>query len=193
MVYAPDLVPEDPMVALVREVEAIKRALVAMGSADLLATAGIRTEPGGIIIEGNLSVPNGSINNDALASPTSPAVGAGTTGAGVPLGTTPSNYATATLVVPAGFTRAQVVAVSSAYMGGDGMQMRTLIGATFGDFMNVIPTTSPGLANGCSTHSAILTGLTGGASVVVGTSAMRVGAPATTAYMTTSAMAIFYR
>lgn len=140
-----------------------------------------------------LTAKDAIIGNDALTSPTTPRVGSGTTGVGVALGTGVADYAAANLTVPAGYTSAQVTGISSAYIGGDGVEIRTAIGATSGDFMNVIPTTSPGLANGSSGHAAILTGLTGGATIAVRTQARRLGAPASTAYLTTVASAVFYR
>lgn len=122
---------------------------------------------------------------------TTPGTASGTTGTGVALTDAWADYAVATLTVPASFTKAQVVGISSTYMGGAGMKMRTGIGGAYGDEMNLIPEAASGLCNGSSSFSRVLTGLTGGSTISVVTSAIRIGT--NTAYMTTTAFATFYR
>ena len=77
------------------------------------AFGGNTTIGGNLAVTGTLSLPAGIINNDALAQPVSPKVAHGS---GDSFGVTNGSgdvVATATVTVPAGFTRALVIAVAS--------------------------------------------------------------------------------
>lgn len=76
---------------------------------NLLKNAGIRVEPGKLIIEGDLEVPNGSIKNAYLESPFVGASGIGNEGT-FEITETPTARATWTVTVPAGYTTGFFVA-----------------------------------------------------------------------------------
>lgn len=113
-----------------------------------------------------LALRGGIIGNAALANPVSPGVGNGGT-SGWSLGTAVLTVGTATIPVPAGFSRALVTATSDVIVMNDN---------SFGVTMNVYtqvgtvsPTNHPALtltaneyASVSSTFSAELTGLSGG-------------------------------
>lgn len=73
----------------------------------LLQSAGIKVEPGKLIIEGDLEVPNGVIKNDWLESPIE--IGAGFGNAdGFTLTTTVTDLVSFTVPIPTGYSRALV-------------------------------------------------------------------------------------
>lgn len=88
----------------------------------------------------------------------------GTTGsasASVSLGTSPGGYAPITFTVPAGFSRAQVTAISSMYMGGIvASVLQTQIAGNNGPEQFAF--TNAAYANASASHAHTLTGLTGG-------------------------------
>lgn len=108
MVYAPDQVPEDQVAALIRRIEELERRVTEVGSADMLRTAGIRAQPGKLIIAGDLEVPNGKIKNAWLESPLNPKSGFGNEDS-FALTTTPTARGAWTITVPDGYTNAFVV------------------------------------------------------------------------------------
>lgn len=143
MVYAPDLVPEEPMAALIRRIEALERRLGEVASADVLATAGIRAQPGRFIVAGDLAI-DGTltaeqvIDNGALKSPVTFAGNSGKLQSTAPPGTL-SLACSANLTVPdwAGFGVVMAVGSIAATTGAAGA---SLIGniAIAGDVGDVV-------------------------------------------------------
>jgi hypothetical protein len=184
---------------LVRKVQELERRMNELVAHDVLRAAGVETETdlirilGSLIVTGDLSVPNGSINNDALANPVSGGFGNasyGTPSSSTPISTTATAYATATITVPAGFTKAFVVAASS--LSADNASiilMETVIAGSVGPTMSVIADAS-GWANGSSNYAREVTGLSGSFTVATRCQA---GIPGVTGMVTTSALAIFLR
>ena len=120
---------------------------------------------GNVAIEGTLSLPAGIINNAALASPVVPGnFDNSTTGWAPTAGWT--TIASATLTVPAGFTKAAVTAFAYSYLyytaAGSGIVMtRAVIGGAAGD-NDERNATNGVYVVGNASSAALLTGLTGG-------------------------------
>lgn len=125
--------------ALVRRIKDLERAVQELRSANQLAPAGIRAVDGGIVVEGSetvsgtldvtgnadftgnvriggtLELPAGIIGNDSLESPIFTAAGYGDAYEfGVPAGEV--TVATATIPVPAGYTKATVTGIGAIYL-----------------------------------------------------------------------------
>lgn len=106
------LMPPDES-TLMRRVQDLERQVRELVAHNVLAAAGVRTEPGRFIIDGDLEVPNGKIKNDWLESPvTFRAIG--DTDAPVTATTTPTARAVRTMTVPGGYTEAAIVVLGSA-------------------------------------------------------------------------------
>lgn len=143
MVYAPDLVPEEPMAAMWRTIEELRHRLDQIGSADVLTTAGIHAQPGRFIVAGDLSI-DGTltadqvIDNSALKSPVTFAGNSGKLQSTAPPGTI-SLACSADLTVPdwAGFG---VVMAVGSIAGTTGASGASLIGniAIAGDVGDVV-------------------------------------------------------
>jgi hypothetical protein len=116
-----------------RRIKDLERDVQQLRSANQLGAAGIRAVDGGIVVEGSetvngplvingpatitgtLSLPAGIISNDALASPLFTASGYGDAyGFAVPAGE--ATVATATINVPAGYTKATVTGIGAIYL-----------------------------------------------------------------------------
>lgn len=188
--YAPDLVPEDEMARMARRVEALERRLTEIASADVLKTAGVAAEPdlirilGSLVVEGNLSVPNGSIDNDALSSPVTGDT-ATAFASGFALNGTSAAHVPVSVAVPAGFTVARVMAFSSVAAGSAAVNCATRIEASTGGMMTGVY----GLST--SAHAATFTGLSGG---TITAYTMAASIPNTSATMgNTTIFALFFR
>lgn len=109
----------------------------------LLAQAGLRVEPGKLIIEGDLEVPNGVIKNDWLENPVVPArFSTSASGWGTP-DNLMNSMATATLTVPTAFTKALVISsgFTSVKMTAAGQALvysRIVINGSAGDQSSLI-------------------------------------------------------
>lgn len=133
---------------------------------------GLLRVTGSLVVEGDLSVPNGSIRNDFLESPIEVATAHGWV-QGFAITTTTTVYASEDVVVPEGYTRAIVASV------GTGMGYNSS-GAS--DWLYVAPTLTgagggsevyTGVADGsgnsiASPYFDLLTGLTGGDTITIG-------------------------
>lgn len=107
--------------SVMRELRDVRRLLQQVMAANPLATAGISTVPDGIKVEGSaeftgdmtiggtLNLPNGIINNDALANPILTETSSNFL-SNYAVGTTSTVRATVTFAVPEGFTQAVVMA-----------------------------------------------------------------------------------
>jgi hypothetical protein len=131
--------------AIGRRIKDLERAVQELRSANQLAPAGIRAIDGGIVVEGSMDVqgaetvsgtldvtgdadftgnvriggtlelPAGIIGNDALASPIFTSAGYGDAyGFAVPA--SEATIATATIAVPAGYTKATVTGIGAIYL-----------------------------------------------------------------------------
>lgn len=183
------------MAALVRRLEALERRLTELGSADVLKTAGVAAEPnliriqGSLVVEGDLSVPNGSIDNDALVHAVTGSAGHATTGV-TPVSTVymvETDHAAVSFTVPAGFTAAAVMGTSAITSIVRSHTCRTVIAGDPGDFTECHPDEAGGAG-----HARVLTDLSGGSTFTVLT---RVMANASGGYVhaMTSALVLFYR
>ncbi len=106
--------------SLVRRVQELEKAMQQFAAANVLATAGIGVVPNGItvngsasftgdvVIGGTLSLPAGIIDNAALTDPVVLST-AGLSQNNFNVPTTDSVYAQATVAIPAGYTRADVI------------------------------------------------------------------------------------
>ena len=99
--------------ALVRRIQDLERSVQQLAAANPFAPMGMKPIPGGVEIQGTLSLPAGIINNDALANPISAASShvdienfSLATGSSV-------EKIRSTFTVPAGFTQAQVYATAT--------------------------------------------------------------------------------
>lgn len=207
----------DGIDALLMRVEAIKREL-RDATNGLLKAAGISVTPTGMTINsalnvtgdlnatgnttvggtmnvtgdavfsGDLAVPNGSITNAALTSPTLPdARKAGSGTSSVMVTTTKGPFAIITYPVPAGFTKAQVIATSTL-QASNSTAIETVINGDAGELVFTDGTSG----NATNAHTAVLTGLTGGSSFTVRTDAYS-AAGTTVCYIVTCALVVFSR
>lgn len=181
---------------LVRKVQELERRVNELVAHDVLRAAGVETEKdlirilGSLIVTGDLSVPNGSINNDALASPVTGATGTGSASS-VTLTTTTGVYAPVTFTVPSGFTRAQVMGVSAMYAGGlVASILQCRIAGSDGPEMYAF--TNAAYANAAASNARSLSGLTPGGTFAV-SSVAKTSTGSTTAYLITSASVLFLR
>jgi len=162
---------------LVRRVADLERAVREMRAADILGTAGLTATPnkltvageldvnGPMAVTGTLSLPAGIINNDALINPVVP-VGLGVSGAAFTVNATVAVKATLNLVVPAGVSSANILAVSNASVingsaTADYITVRTIINGSGGG--GAVQLASPGFM--CSAGSSAqrpMSGLTSG-------------------------------
>lgn len=100
---------------IARELADLRKEIRELKAANPFAPMGMKPIPGGVEIQGTLSLPSGIINNDALTSPLYPKT-AHADVADFALNTGPNaEMVRATVVVPEGYTRALVMA--SASMG----------------------------------------------------------------------------
>lgn len=153
---------------------------------------GTMTVTGDATFSGNLAVPNGSITNDALANPVTGRSG-NASQTSVTFTTTLTAYATVTIGIPAGFSRAEVIGVSSLFTGSstpNAAAMRTRINGVDGEQMTV--TTDANFANGASSYARSLTGLAGG-NLTIQTMIQQAAGATMSGGCTTSALVTFYR
>jgi hypothetical protein len=163
-------------------------ALVVEGALDVTGDAtvsGTLDVTGDATFSGNLAVPNGSITNDALSNPVSGDVGNNYVLTTFTMGWVA--YAAVGIAVPAGFTRAQVMAVSSIIgPTSDTWQMRVNIlgvtGAEYTVFGN----------NGALGFARNLTGLSGG-TITVSTEAQNLIASGANRGVATSVTVTFLK
>lgn len=161
--------------ALIRRIQDIERTIRELAAANPFAPMGMTpgangvTFGGSVVINGNLAVPNGSINNAALANPVSPG-SAGLTQQNFATTTAGAVYAQASIAVPAGYTQALVMNGVSAGATNSGAATDFLYvaasinGAAGGEQ----PSQTGAGAYGSGSAFAIraLTGLTGGSITV---------------------------
>jgi hypothetical protein len=160
-----------------RMIQDLQRDMRELRAANPFAPMGMTPNPNGVTfsgsveIDGNLSVPNGSISNAALQNPIQTA----TSSNGVnnyAISTTSTVRASLTLTVPSGFTQAVVIANPTAMgynntSGTDYLYVQAVIqGINSGELYTAAPAgMGVGLA---SPFHTTLTGLTGGQTITVG-------------------------
>lgn len=188
---------------LVRKVQELERRVNELVAHDVLRAAGVETAAdlfkilgtlrvtGDTVIEGDLSVPNGSIDNAALANPVIGTTGTASTGTGVALPSSLADFAVVTFTVPAGFTRAVVLGVTTVTVTTGDMIMSTAIGGS-GGLQARCYVDSFGFGNGATSHAATLTGLSGGSTFTVRSQCARTGS-SSAALIATSASVTFLR
>lgn len=140
---------------------------------------------GNATFSGNLDVPNGSISNAALQSPVTS--GTGNASATTGITTAWANYATVTIPVPAGYTVAQVLGISSLTLPTSQTdELRVDINGSGGPSMLIF--------NGESavSYAARFGGLSGG-NINVSSQVRSAIGGAGARVIVTSAMVIFYR
>lgn len=161
------LMPPDES-TLMRRVQDLERQVRELVAHDVLRAAGVETETdliriiGSLIVTGDLSVPNGSIDNAALASPVTAGIAAPGWANGWSGSATWADKAATSIAVPAGFSRALVIAVASVTTTGSLIRydIRARIGGSAGvELQNLVN----GTDSSSVAHTAHLTGLAGGA------------------------------
>jgi len=117
---------------------------------------------GDAVFSGNLAVPNGSITNDQLASPLVIVGAAPATVSGWAVSTTSEAKASSVISVPAGFSRAAVVAWANMHFmdtSANGGWLRATIAGNGGAEMGGLANLQLGQS---ASHAIGLTGLSGG-------------------------------
>lgn len=137
------------------------------GTLDVSGTANVGGQlnvTGDALFSGNLSVPNGSITNAALANPVTAQVGQNS--AGYPAFTIPTSwgdYATVSIPVPTGFTSASVMVMSTALLSvttTDAVQYAARISGADGPITTIA--LSSQFDSACAAFGRIVPGLSGG-------------------------------
>lgn len=154
-----------------RELAQLKNELRELRSANPFAPMGMKPIPGGVEIQGTLSLPSGIINNDALANP----VQIGTASNGVnnyAITTTSTVRASVTLTVPDGFTEAVVMANPTAMgfngtAGGDYLYVMAVVQTIGGGELYSAAGAGFGAGLAAPFHTT-LTGLIAGQTITVG-------------------------
>lgn len=150
----------------------INSALDVLGSLDV---NGPMTVTGDAVFSGDLAVPNGSITNDALANPILPEPISGTGSGFATAASAWETKASDTLVTPAGFTRALVIAnggmtlTNTTGLAARSFVARTVIGSSTGFQVRVSNIDVSMIASTGANHTALISGLTEGATFTVGT------------------------
>lgn len=135
------------------------------GTLDVDATSvfdGDATFHGSVVIDGNLAVPNGSITNAQLASPLVIVGAAPATVGGWAVSTASEVKASSVISVPAGFSRATVVAWANMHFmdsSPNGGWLRATIAGNAGAEMGGLANLQLGQS---ASHAVSLTGLSGG-------------------------------
>lgn len=127
---------------------------------------GNSTFNGSVVINGNLSVPNGSIDNAALASPLVIVGAPPVTTGGWAVSSAFGAMASSSIAVPAGFSRATVVAWANMHFmdsSPNGGWVRATIAGNGGAEMGGLANLNLGQS---ASHTLALTGLAGGAIAV---------------------------
>jgi len=150
------------------------------GTLDVDADA---TFGGAVAITGTLDLPAGIINNDALASPVSGDT-ATSFAVGLHLTATEQSVAAVSVNVPAGFSKARVMAFSTLSAGSSSLDCFTRIQGNDGG------TTQAGYGFGASSHAITLTGLSGG---TITASTVAQTWPDTTSQANTTIFVVFLR
>lgn len=137
---------------------------------------------------------DGIVPDDALANPVTAGIGDAVTTNSWGTGTSQATVASTTIAVPAGFSRALVMAVGGVIFrtgAPNDFWSRILINADTGDeLMNI----ANAVGSTPVSHSAILTGLSGGSiTLAVQVRSLFAEAPATGRYAQISGSAVFFR
>lgn len=164
---------------LVRRVQDLERTVKELAASNPFAPMGMTPNPNGVtfggsvLINGNLSVPNGSISNAALASPVVSVSGFQDAEA-FTIPKTDANVASFNFTVPAGYTKADITALGAAYAynantTADFVYARVYIdypgGSTYGRRL-IIPVTANGGSGSLAPNKQVhVEGLTGGQTI----------------------------
>jgi len=131
---------------------------------------------GPMVVGGTLSLPNGIVDNAALASPVVPQGIYAISSTGFALSTTPVTLETVTITVPAGFTSAVVFCASRVYAtnpnaSDDYLYVRTYIAGAYANGFPLLTAQAYGSNVNIAPYSQVLTGLTPGGTFTVSVSA----------------------
>lgn len=151
---------------LARKVRDLERQVQQLAAANPLATAGIRAVVGGFNVTGTLGLPAGIIQNDALSDPiviSTASIGQNNFAVTVAGGV----FASATVTVPAGYTRADVQCMTVAgaindTASADYLYVASSINAVAGGETPQAAAASGGYASAPANGIRSLTGLSGG-------------------------------
>lgn len=137
-----------------------------------------------------LTAKDALIGDQALANPVAASAGSANTGTAVSVGTSAASFASVAIPVPAGYSRAFVTGISSlASANAVAAYIATRIDGADGMTMPIVSAPN-GAASGSVSFARQVTGLSGG-SLTVQTRAY--GSSSLTAYIVTSASAVFLR
>lgn len=148
-------------------------------SEDVVTVDGELDVTGAMVVGGTLSLPAGIIDNAALANPIQ-VTDIYLDATNFAVTTSYVSLASATITVPAGFTKAKVTVIGqvgcydphttggSNALGGDYIYCRPFIDGTFGHPLGTVLLGSGGWAYDITPLSTTLTGLTGGGTFTVG-------------------------
>lgn len=124
--------------------------------------SGSLTVTGPMTVGGTLSLPNGIINNAALASPVTSVAATPGTATGFSVGTTQATKASTTIAVPTGFSQALVVAIGSLTMADTAANRFDTRCGIAGAYGIALPNLANTVGSTSAAHSVNLTGLSGG-------------------------------
>lgn len=190
---------------LVRRVQDLERTVKELAAANPFAPMGMKPDANGVtfggsvVINGNLSVPNGSISNAALQNPLTSG-SAGYTASNQSFNTASTVYGTQSVTVPSGFTSALVMngvsgGGTNSSASGDYIYVSSDINGTAG---GETPTYAAAgfYASASAFGIRTLSGLTGGATITVGVR-VRTGSASWAAnganIVNVNALVLFYR
>lgn len=157
---------------LMRMIQDMQRDIRELRAANPFAPMGMTPQANGVVfsgsveIDGNLSVPNGSISNAALQNPAFFGQSS-TTQTNFSLATTDATYAPGAIAVPAGYSQAIVtcnvsIGAINSTAAGDYVFCKAVINSTQANQMFAYAGPSGGSGWVGSTKTLILTGLSGG-------------------------------
>lgn len=166
--------------SLNRRIRDLERQVQQLAAANPLATAGIQAVAGGFTVTGTLGLPAGIIQNDALSDPIVIST-AGVSQNTFATTTAGAVYASATITIPAGYTRADVQCMTIAgaindTASADYLYVASSINGVAGTETPQAAAASGGYASAPANGIRSLTGLSGG-TITVGCQ-IRTGAAA---------------
>lgn len=151
---------------IVRELQDIKGKLQRLEAANIFGTMGIEPNAGGFTVTGTLGLPAGIIDNAALSDPIVIST-AGVSQNNFATTTSATVYASTTVTIPAGYSRADVLcmvvggAINST-ASADFLYVAASIDVTPGSETPQLAAASGGYASSAANGIRSLTGLSGG-------------------------------
>jgi hypothetical protein len=152
--------------ALIRRIQDLEKAVQQQAAANPFGPMGIKPNAGGFTVTGTLGLPAGIIGNDALAAPVVITT-SGVSQNNFATTTTATVYATATVTVPAGYSKADVqcMVVAGAINSTaalDYIYVAASINGVAGAETPQTAAASGGYASAAANGISTLTGLSGG-------------------------------